>query len=100
MNRLIKCHFGFICCLAILFVFFSCVNKSQKVTLLIDTENSIIVDSLFVYDSIVVEKRLDTITFAKYSNNGRPFVNKLCKYNGDFYEIRELPELMRLCKMF
>jgi hypothetical protein len=52
------------------------------------------VDSLFVYDSIVVEKRLDTITFAKYSNNGRPFVNKLCKYDGDFYEIRELPELM------
>jgi hypothetical protein len=70
----------------------SCVKKTQTRTLLIDTEHSIIVDSLFAYDSIVVNDDIfdRAITFTRYSN-GRPFTANLHMLNdNEYYEIRQI----------
>jgi len=89
MKRIIRYRLGFYCCFALLFGFMGCIHKSQKVKLLVDMENSIVVEPLFVYDSITVNNLTDTIIFTKYSN-GRPFIATLVMRDSNFYEIRNV----------
>lgn len=81
-------------CLFIIVIigFVSCTNKTYNVRLAVDTENSMIVEPLFAYDSIIVKNSKDSIAFIKYSN-GRPFITSLFKRDSDFYEIRKTQHL-------
>ena len=75
--------------------FIGCSYKYSKNKLLIDAENSLVMDSLFVYDSIIIKNQVDTIKFIKYSN-GRPFVMDLVLIDSNFYEIRQIRHIVMI----
>jgi len=85
MDKINNTFFVFI---IIIICFISCTNKTSNIRLTVDTDNSIIAEPLFIYDSITIKNSPDSIIFIKYSN-GRPYITRLFERKSEFYEIRK-----------